>query len=113
MVQKLTSNDRALGILGYSFFEENASQIQSSSIEGVSPNVESIASGRYSMSRGLYVYVKKQHIGRVPGIAEFLRELTSENAVGDEGYITAKGLLPLPTAARAKIYQEVKALGKK
>lgn len=113
MVQKLTANDRALGILGYSFYDENANQIQSSSIEGVSPDVETIASGRYSMSRGLYVYVKKQHIGKVPGIAEFLRELTSENAVGDDGYITAKGLLPLPASQRAEIYEIVKKMNKK
>ena len=113
MVQKLSANDRALGLLGYSFFDENSNQIQSTAIDGVNPTVETIESGRYGMSRKLYVYVKMGHIGVVPGIAQFLQELTSENAVGEEGYITAKGLLPLQETERHELYRKVKALAPK
>lgn len=112
LVQKVTANDRALGILGFSFYEENKEQVQASVIEGVAPDAASITNGRYSMSRGLYIYVKRQHIGVIPGIAAFLRELTSENAVGEEGYITVKGLLPLPENERRQVNANIKALGK-
>lgn len=95
IVQKLASNDKALGILGYSFYEENASKIQANAIDGVTPDFATIESGKYGVSRSLYVYVKKQHIGQVPGIAEFAKELTGESALGTDGYMVAKGLLPL------------------
>jgi phosphate transport system substrate-binding protein len=102
MVQKLVSNDKALGILGFSFFDENAPKLQAAFIEGKQPSVESISSGEYSMSRGLYIYIKLGHIGVIPGIAQFMQEITSEAATGDEGYITMKGLLPLPLAERKR-----------
>ena len=100
VVQKLLSDDKALGIMGYGFYDENSSKAQASKIEGVTPDVGTIESGKYAISRRLYVYVKKQHIGVVPGVIEFIRELTGENAVGPDGYLTAKGLLPLPDAER-------------
>ena len=113
MVQKLSANERALGILGYSYFDENSNLLQATQVEGVLPDVESIESGRYGMSRQLYVYVKREHIGMIQGIPEFLQELTSENAVGDEGYITSKGLLPLPQAQRSSLHQMTRSLNSK
>ena len=98
MVQKLTGDDRALGIFGFSFYIQNPGKIQACKIEGVEPAIESIASGHYGISRSLYVYVKKQHIGLVPGIAEFIKELTSTNAIGAEGYVISDGLIPLKPA---------------
>ncbi len=95
IIQKLVSNNHALGIFGYSFYEQNPGKIEAAKIEGVAPDFASIESGKYGISRGLYVYVKTQHIGMVPGIVEFIKELTSTGAIGPDGYATAKGLLPL------------------
>ena len=102
MVQKLSANDKALGILGYSYFEENMPKLQAASIEGMKPTVESIGDSSYSMSRVLYIYIKTSHIGLIPGIPQFMQEMTSEAAVGEEGYITMRGLLPLPVSERKK-----------
>jgi len=110
IVQKLFSNETALGILGYSFVEENSGKVQPSKIDGVLPSYETIESEKYSVSRSLYVYAKKQHIGKVAGIAEFLRELTSETAIGEDGYVTERGLLPLGEAERKKMRDVVKKL---
>jgi phosphate transport system substrate-binding protein len=110
IVQKLSSNEKTLGILGYSFMEENAGKIQASKIEGVAPNFETIENGQYSVSRSLYIYVKKQHIGKVPGIAQFVREVTSENAAGTDGYMTTKGLLPLNAEERKAAQDAAKKL---
>ncbi|MEM6618962.1 MAG: PstS family phosphate ABC transporter substrate-binding protein [Pseudomonadota bacterium] len=95
IVQKLNANPNALGIFGYSFLEENSDKVQGSTINGVLPEFELIASGEYPVSRSLFFYVKKAHVGVVPGIEEFLAEFTSDDAWGEEGYLTDKGLIPM------------------
>lgn len=101
IVRKLEENVNALGIFGYSFLEQNADKVQGSKIGGKEPTFETIADGSYVVARPLYIYVKKQHVGMVPGIKEFIAELTSEAAWGDEGYLSEKGLIPLPKKDRA------------
>ena len=96
IVQKLDKNPQALGIFGYSFLEENSSKVQGSKINGVVPTFETIADGTYSVSRALYFYVKNQHIGAIPGISAFLDEFVSDNAIGENGYLADRGLVPLP-----------------
>jgi phosphate transport system substrate-binding protein len=98
IVQKLESNPKAVGIFGYSFLEENTSKIQGATIGGIEPDFDNIASGKYPVSRPLFVYVKKQHIGVIPGLKEFVAEYTSAKAMGDNGYLSKKGLIPLPKA---------------
>jgi hypothetical protein len=110
IVQKLEANPKALGIFGYSFLEENLGRLHGSLIEGKAPTFENIADGAYPVSRSLFMYVKKAHVGVIPGIKEFLAELTSEKALGDEGYLADKGLIPLPRAERDKVRRSVAAL---
>ena len=100
IIQKLTRNPNAYGIFGFSFLDQNADVVQGSMIEGVEPTFENIADKSYSVSRPLFFYVKKAHVGVVPGIAEYVREFTSEKARGDDGYLLDKGLIPLPKAER-------------
>jgi phosphate transport system substrate-binding protein len=107
IVQKLGTSPTALGIFGFSFLEENTDKVKGAKVEGVAPTFEAIADGTYSVSRPLYVYVKKAHIGSVPGIAEFMAEFTSEKAWGDEGYLADKGLIPMPKEERAKFAKDV------
>jgi len=110
IVQKLEANPKALGIFGYSFLEENLGRLHGSLIEGKAPTFENIADGAYPVSRSLFMYVKKAHVGVIPGIKEFLAELTSEKAVGEEGYLADKGLIPLPRAERDRVRRAVVAL---
>ena len=98
IVAKLEGNKNAFGIFGFSFLEENAAKLRGVPIEGVEPTFEAIASGKYKGSRPLFVYVKKQHVGVVPGLDKFIAEYVSEKAMGKEGYLSRKGLVPLPTA---------------
>ena len=100
IINKLTKNPKAYGIFGFSFLDQNAEKVQGALIEGVEPTFENIADKSYSVSRPLYFYVKKAHVGVVPGIAEYVREFTSEKARGDDGYLLDKGLIPLPKAER-------------
>ena len=110
IVQKLGANPKALGVFGYSYLDANISQIQGSVIDGVPPTFETIASGRYPVSRPLFFYVKKAHIGVIPGINEFLAEYLSPRAMGADGYLAGKGLVPLPAAEQVKVRKAV--LGK-
>ena len=110
IVQKLQANPRALGIFGFSYLEENLNTLHGSIIEGQEPTFENVASGAYPVSRSLYFYVKKAHVGVIPGIKEFISEFTSEKAMGDEGYLADKGLIPLPKAEREKVRKEAAAL---
>ncbi len=102
IVQKLRENEKALGVFGFSFLDQNSDVIQGSMIDGVPPEFEAIADGSYPVSRPLYFYAKKAHVGLTPGIAEFMAEFTDEAAFGEEGYLVDKGLIPMPTSEREK-----------
>ncbi len=102
IVQKLQANPAALGIFGFSFLTENASSLKDVEIDGVSATYETIASGDYKMARPLFIYAKKQHVGVVPGMAEFVAEYVSDKAIGTDGYLADKGLITLPGADAEK-----------
>lgn len=110
IVQKLIANPRALGVFGYSFLEQNADKIQGARIAGIEPTFETIADGAYPISRSLYLYVKNAHVGTIPGIQEYVTELTNDKAWGPEGYLADKGLIPLPDAVRAEVSASAQAL---
>jgi phosphate transport system substrate-binding protein len=103
IVQKLVANPSALGVFGFSFLDQNGEVIEGSPVNGVAPTFENIASGAYPVSRSIYFYVKDAHVGSIPGIREYIAEFTSEKAFGDSGYLTDKGLIPLPKAEREKV----------
>jgi len=100
IVQKLEANTNAFGIFGFSFLDQNADKIKGSVVEGMEPTFENIASGKYPVSRPLFFYVKKAHAGVIPGIKEYVAEFTSEKAWGPDGYLSEKGLIPMPDAER-------------
>jgi len=102
ILQKLGANPTALGIFGFSYLDQNKDKVKAAKVDGEEPTYETIADGKYSISRPLFFYVKKAHIGMIPGIAEFVTEFTSEKAWGSEGYLADKGLIPLPDEERAK-----------
>jgi phosphate transport system substrate-binding protein len=100
IVQKLEANANAVGVFGFSFLDQNTDRIQGSLVANVEPTFENIASGKYGISRSLYFYVKKAHVGKVPGLKEFVAEFTSAAAAGEDGYLADKGLIPLTDAER-------------
>ncbi|NJO13496.1 MAG: phosphate ABC transporter substrate-binding protein [Gammaproteobacteria bacterium] len=110
IVQKLVANPRAFGVFGFSFLDQNADKLTAARVNGVAPEYEAIADGSYPVSRALYVYVKKSHVGVIPGLQELLTEYTSDRASGEEGYLSDKGLIALPRAQRTRVQSDVKAL---
>jgi len=95
IVQKLGADTSAFGIFGYSFLDQNSDKLQGASFNGVDISFEHISDGSYPVSRPLHFFVKKQHIGVIPGILEFVETFLSPGAQGEEGYLAEKGLIPL------------------
>ena len=109
IVQKLDKNPNALGIFGFSFLEQNDDKVQGSLVEGKAPEFETIADGSYPISRPLYFYVKKAHMDSIPGMDAYLKEFTSESAMGEDGYLLDKGLIPLSDDERDMLRKNVMA----
>lgn len=110
IVQKLEANPEAVGIFGFSFLEENTAKVKGATVGGVEPSFDNIASGKYKVSRSLFVYLKKQHVGVIPGLKEFAEEYVSKKAMGEGGYLEAKGLIPLPADQYDAVVATVKDL---
>ncbi len=110
IVQKLIANPDAFGVFGFSFLDQNSDKVQGSAIDGVSPEFESIADGSYPVSRPLFFYAKKAHVGAIPGMQEYLVEFTSEKAFGEDGYLSDRGLIPMPYDERKQYSQSAKTL---
>ena len=110
IVQKLEKDTSALGIFGFSFLDQNADKMQGSLVDGVAPTFDNIADGQYPVSRPLFFYVKKAHIGTIPGIQEYLHAFSSEQAWGPDGYLSEKGLIPMPDAERKTFASDIKTL---
>jgi phosphate transport system substrate-binding protein len=110
IVQKLEANPNAFGIFGFSFLEENVATIQGVEIDGVVPTIESIADGSYKPSREMFVYIKKAHVGVIPGLAEFAAEYVSNAATGEDGYLGDKGLVTLPGDRHEKVSAAVMSM---
>lgn len=100
IVQKVSQNPEALGIFGYSFLAENRRQVDAALINGVPPKPELISSGKYPIARSLYFYVKLAHLKPVPAIDGYVEEFLSRQMIGEIGYLTDLGLIPLPKAKR-------------
>lgn len=101
IVQRLAADPNALGIFGYSFLFENQDTLTAIAVDGVAPNAETIADGTYTVSRPLFIYVKNAHRGVIRGLQEFVEEYVSEAAFGPDGYLSARGLIPLDDDERA------------
>lgn len=110
IVQKLEANPDAFGIFGFSFLDQNTEKVKGAMVDGVSPTFDAIAEGDYPVSRPLYFYAKKAHVDVIPGLRGFLREFTSERAWGEEGYLSDRGLIPMPEEEREQVAANVRDL---
>jgi phosphate transport system substrate-binding protein len=95
IVQRLLADTNTLGIFGYSFLYENTDTLKGISVDGVFPTPETIADGSYSVSRPLYIYIKNAHLNIIPGMNEFVEEYLSDAAIGPDGYLLERGLIPI------------------
>jgi phosphate transport system substrate-binding protein len=112
IIEKLVADPNALGVFGYSFLDQNRDKVKAAKVDGVFPEFEAISSGKYPVSRSLFFYVKNAHASVIPGVKEYVREFTASKAIGNDGYLVPKGLIPLPEGERAKFEKDGKSLAK-
>jgi phosphate transport system substrate-binding protein len=93
IIQKLQDDDTRFGIFGFSFLDQNADTVQPALVDGVAPSFDSIADGSYAVSRPLFYYVKKEHIGVVPGLEDYSKLF--KKMAAPEGPLEDMGLIPL------------------
>ncbi len=93
---RIGANPAAVGVFGLSFYENNTDSLQVATMSGVAPSLETIASGRYPVSRPLYIYVKKAHLDAIPGLREFVEFFLSDDIAGEDGPLAEYGLVPDP-----------------
>lgn len=110
MVQKLINNPQALAVFSYSFLDQNKAVVKANAIEGVMPELGTIADHRYSVSRSLFLYVKREHLASVPGLKEFVQFIVSGAASGEDGFLVLKGLIPLPKAEHQAMQKQAAGL---
>lgn len=94
---KLASNPNAFGVLNYSYLEQFRNRIQAATVGGITPSPATISSGKYPLSRPLFIYVKESHLKTTLGLADYAAEFLSLCAAGVHGYLADEGLVPLPT----------------
>jgi phosphate transport system substrate-binding protein len=97
---RISSNKTGVGVFGLSFYENNADKLKVATVGDVVPSVETIASGEYPVSRPLFFYVKKAHLGVVPGLKEYVEFFLDDQMIGPESPLAEYGLVPAPDAER-------------
>lgn len=107
IVQRLQQDANTLGIFGYSFLYENQDTLKAVAVNGIEPSPDTIAEGSYPVARPLFFYVKNDHRGVIPGLDEFIVEYVSEEAVGEDGYLRERGLIPLEEERRREMQDAV------
>lgn len=101
-LSRIDSDKDGIGVFGLSFYENNTARLQVATMNGVTPSAETIASGEYPVSRPLFFYIKKAHIGVVPGLKEYAEFFVAGEIAGPGGPLAEYGLVPDPELAKAQ-----------
>ncbi|MBT9383794.1 substrate-binding domain-containing protein [Pseudooceanicola sp. CBS1P-1] len=99
---RISSNPNAIGVFGLAFYENNTDKLKVATMSGIEPKTETIASGDYPVSRPLYFYIKKAHIGVIPGLKEYAEFFVSDDMDGPDGPLAEYGLVSDPELAKTQ-----------
>ncbi|HEY6047618.1 MAG TPA: substrate-binding domain-containing protein [Sphingomicrobium sp.] len=108
LVQKVAGDPGTLGVLGYSYLEQNADKIRAVQIAGVTPTEDTIANLSYPGARKLYIYVKGEHMQAKPKLRDFVTSYAK--LWGKGGALERKGLVPFGGADAASAAQQASEL---
>jgi phosphate transport system substrate-binding protein len=100
IVQKLEANNKAVGIFGFSYLEENADKLKGLTMNGIEPTYASISDFSYPGARPLFIYVKSAHLSAIKGLKEFVAEWAK--SWGPDGLLAKQGMVLSPPDVQAK-----------
>ena len=96
---RIDATPNGIGVFGLAFYENNTDKLKVATMAGIAPSTESIASGEYPVSRPLFFYIKKAHIGVIPGLKEYASFFVSDAVAGPTGPLANYGLVSDPELA--------------
>jgi len=108
LIQRVSQNQGTIGVLGYSFMEENLDRVRGVPIGGIAPTAGNIQNLTYPGARRMFIYIKGEHLDAVPGLRQFLAEF--ERGWGPGSYLTDRGLIPLPDNLRTEAAATIRTL---
>jgi phosphate transport system substrate-binding protein len=106
---RIDANKTGLGVFGLAFYENNADRLKVATVSGVTPSTETISNGEYPVSRPLFFYVKKAHLGVIPGLKEYVEFFVSDDMIGPDSPLAEYGLVAAPDAERDEIRAKFEA----
>ncbi len=101
-LNRLNTNSDGIGVFGLAFYENNTDTLKVATMGGVEPTTETIAAGEYPVSRPLYFYVKKAHMGVIPGIKDYAMFFVADEVAGPGGPLATYGLVPDPELSETR-----------
>lgn len=99
---RIDANTNGIGVFGLAFYENNTDKLKVATMSGISPATATIASGEYPVSRPLFFYIKKAHIGVIPGVKEFAQFFVADELAGPSGPLAQYGLVSDPELAKTQ-----------
>lgn len=106
---RLDAQRTAVGVFGLSFYDTNRDRLQVATVSGVVPSQETIESGKYPVSRPLFIYIKDAHVGVIPGLLEFAQFFISPQMGGNGSPLDKAGLIPLNSKERQQVVADIRA----
>lgn len=103
---RINANKHGVGVFGLYFYQNNADKLKVATVSGIVPSGQTIADGTYPVSRPLFFYVKKAHLGVIPGLKEYVDFFTSDQMIGPDSPLAEYGLVPAPDAERNQIRKD-------
>jgi phosphate transport system substrate-binding protein len=108
LVQKVSVDPGTLGILGFSYLDENADKVRPVQIAGITPSEETIANLSYPGARKLYIYLKGEHLEAKPKMRDFVAQYAK--MWGKGGSLERVGLVPFGGADATTAAQQATEL---
>lgn len=99
---RIDSNPNGVGVFGLAFYENNTDTLKVATMGDVAPSTETISTGEYPVSRPLYFYVKKAHIGVIPGLKEYAQFFVHDQIAGPDSPLANYGLVADPELAETQ-----------
>ena len=96
---RIAANPQGIGVFGLSFYQNNTNVLQTATMNGIVPTVDTISTGEYPVSRPLFFYIKAAHLGVIPGLQEYADFFVSNDISGPWGPLAAYGLVSDPELA--------------
>ena len=100
---RIDANANGIGVFGLAFYENNQDKLKVATMAGIAPSTETISTGEYPVSRPLFFYIKKAHIGVIPGLKEYAQFFISDELAGPDGPLATYGLVSDPELSKTQM----------